>query len=87
MLNMFSKIPYLGNITEKSWKIRGVKTDPKKTEIDPNDISDLKDVDMKLVISKEKNSKPVLFTIIVEENEYNFMLYDEILEYIDKIRR
>ena len=86
MSNIINKILYNKILTKKAWIINGIKTDPKKTETDDEDLSDIENVEIKLIISKEKGFNDIMITISAEDNEYSFLLYDEVLNHIDILR-
>lgn len=84
MSRLFNKIFYNKDITKKAWTIKGVQTDPKQKETD-TDIM-VKDANLKLILTKEKGVNGIITTIQVNDQEYSFMLYDEIIDYINKIK-
>jgi len=84
LTNIFNRIFYNKQLNKKGWTIRGVKTDP--TQNDEDDNIDIEDVDINLVITKEKGQKDLCATIQIDGNEYSFILYDEIINYINKLR-
>ena len=86
MANFIQKAMYNGLLTKKGWNIKGVKTDPHKTKIDADNLSDIQDVNIKLALTKEKGFNDIMVTMIIEGNEYSFILYDEIINHINMIR-
>lgn len=85
MANLFNKIFYNKELNKKGWKIKGVQTDPTQNNNDDN--IDIEDVDLKLILTKEKDTKEIVTTIQVKGQEYSFIMYDEIIEYINKLKK
>ena len=83
MANIFNKLFYNKDIKKKTWQINGVETDPKQNEYDDN--IKVKDTKILLTISQEKNNPSIIATIQVKGQEYSFIVYDEILDFIKRI--
>lgn len=84
MTNIFNKVFYSKKPKTKTWVINGVETDPKQTD-DDKDIK-IKDAKIKLTLAKEQDNANIITTIEVNGQEYSFILYDEIIQYVSKIR-
>lgn len=83
MANIFNKLFYNKKIKRHTWEIKGVETDP--TQNDEDDNVDIKDAKIYLTLSQEENDTNIITTIQVNGQEYSFLLYDEILDYIKKL--
>lgn len=83
-MNIFNKIFYNKDISKKRWHITGVETNPNQTEQDDN--IDIQDKLINLTISKEKGTQEVIATINVDDKEYSFIMYDEIIDFIKKLK-
>ena len=83
MTNIFNLLFYNKKIKKKTWLINGVETDP--TQNDKDDNIDIKDAKIYLTLSQEENDDNIVATIQVNGQEYSFILYDEIINYIKKI--
>lgn len=83
MVNLFNRIFYNKKINKKTWLINGVETDP--TQTDKDDDIKISDTKITLTISKEVNSKDIITTIQVKDQEFSFILYDEVIKYINDL--
>lgn len=81
---LFNKVFYNKNLTTKKWRINGVETDP--TQKDDENIT-LNDKTIDLTLSKEKGYKDIVLTLVIDNKEYSFMLYDEIIDFINKLNK
>lgn len=84
-MNVINKLFYNMQLNKKSWRIRGVETDP--TQNDEDDNITLKDKDIDLTISQEKGTTEVILTFKIDDKEYNIILYDEVIDFINKLKR
>lgn len=84
MANIFNKIFYNKDLIKKAWRIEGSETDITQDHEDDNIKID--PLYLNLIITKEKDIDGIMATIQVKGQEYNFMLYDEIIDYINGIR-
>lgn len=84
MSNLLNKLLFKRQVTKKGWIINGVETDPNQKEND-TDIK-VKDTEIKLMITKEQGFNDILTTIQVNGREYSFMLNDDIIKYINKLK-
>ena len=85
MTNIFNKIFYNMELKKKTWRINGVETDPKQNDEDDNIKIDDKQIDLSIV--QEKGTNEIIFTINVDNKEYSFLMYDEIIDFINKLRK
>lgn len=83
MTNIFNQIFYNKELKTKSWLIKGVETNPKQKRKDDN--IDIKDTNIKLTLSQERDDTNIVATIQVSDHEYSFILYDEIVDYIKRL--
>lgn len=83
-MNIFNKIFYNKDFTSKKWHINGVETNPNQTEQDVN--IDMQDKLINLTITKEKGTNEPIATINVDDKEYSFIMYDEIIDFINKLK-
>ncbi len=84
-MNIFNRVFYNKKLNQKTWRINGVETDP--TQNDDDDNLTINDKDIDLTISQEQGIKGILLTLKVDNKEYSFMLYDEIINFINKLNR
>ena len=84
-MNVINKLFYNMQLNKKSWRIRGVETDPTQNNEDDN--ITLKDKDIDLTISQEKGTSEVILTFKIDDKEYNILLYDEVIDFINKLKR
>lgn len=80
---LFNSIFYNKELTTKKWRIVGAETDPKQINDDENFTINDKTID--LTITKEKGYNDIFVTLNIDNKEYNFILYDEIIKYINKL--
>lgn len=83
-MKLFNKLFYNKDLLKKSWHLKGVETDP--TQQDNCDDYTLIDKAIDITIVKEKGNNPIILTLDVDKKEYNIVLYDEIISYINKIK-
>lgn len=81
---LFNKVFYNKDLNKKSWRISGVETDPTQTDADNYDMID-KNID--LTITKEKVTSEIIATFNVDNKEYSFILYDEVIDFINELKR
>lgn len=81
---LFNKMFTNLKITKKKFKIKAVETNPNQKET-AKDI-DIKDIDILLTLSQEHQDTNIIATIQANDKEYSFILYDEIIDYINKIK-
>jgi hypothetical protein len=84
-MNIFNKIFYNKKLNTRSWRIKGVETDP--TQNDEDDNITINDKMIDLTISQEKGTSDIIATINVDNKEYSFLMYDEIINTINELKR
>lgn len=84
-MNIFNKIFYNKQLNKKAWHIKGVETDP--TQNDEDDNITINDKMINLTISQEKGTSEIMATINIDNKEYSFLMYDEIINFINELKR
>ena len=84
MSKLFNKLLFKRQVNKKGWIINAVETDPTQEEND-TDIS-IKDTEVKIIIAKEQGFNDILTTLQVDGREFSFVLNDEIIKYINKLK-
>lgn len=84
MSKLFNKLLFKRQVNKKGWIINAVETDPNQKETD-TDIS-IKDTEVKIIIAKEQGFNDILTTLQVDGREFSFVLNDEIIKYINKLK-
>ena len=84
MSKLFNKLLFKRQVNKKGWIINAVETDPNQKEND-TDIS-IKDTEVKIIIAKEQGFNDILTTLQVDGREFSFVLNDEIIKYINKLK-
>lgn len=83
-MNLFNKVFYNKQLHKKAWHITGVETDPSQTDSDDN--ITINDKMINLTITQEKGTSEIIATINVDDKEYSFLMYDEIINFINKLK-
>lgn len=84
-MNIFNKMFYNKKLLKKAWCIKGVETDPTQNNEDDN--ITINDKMINLTLTQEKGTSDIIATINVDNKEYSFLMYDEIIDFIIKLKK